>query len=172
MSLAALVRWLNELPVSVALRESELAFPLTEAIHLLGLAISVGTIMFVDLRLLGLIMRKERVRDLISRLEPWAIFGFVIMFVTGGLLFLGKPENYYPTSPFRIKMLLLPLAGLNVLFFHKKVYPNVAQWDDAETPPGAARLVGAVSAVLWIVIIVLGRWTAYYSDELFSRGAQ
>jgi hypothetical protein len=172
MSLAALIHWLNELPFSIALRESELAFPLTEAIHLLGLGISVGTIMFIDLRLLGLTMRKERLTDLVSRLEPWAIWGFVVMFISGILLFLGKPDNYYPTSPFRIKMLLLPLAGLNVLFFHKKVYPNVSQWDLAESTPGAARFVGAVSAVLWVVIIVLGRWTAYYSDELFTRGAQ
>jgi hypothetical protein len=169
MSLAELIHWLNELPFSVSLRESELAFPVTEAVHLLGLAISVGTIMWVDLRLMGLAMRRERVSDLIARLEPWAIFGFVIMFISGAMLFLGKPESYYPTSPFRIKMLLLPLAGLNVLFFHKKVLPNVAQWDSTETIPWQARFVGAASAGLWVVIIVLGRWTAYYADELFVR---
>lgn len=170
MSLAALIHWLNELPFSVALRESELAFPLTEAIHLLGLAISVGTIMWVDLRLMGLAMRRERVSDLVARLEPWAIFGFVVMFISGGLLFLGKPDNYYPTSPFRLKMLLLPLAGLNVLFFHKKVFPRVAASDSSTAIPWQARFVGAVSAGLWVAIIVLGRWTAYYADELFVRG--
>jgi hypothetical protein len=170
MSLATLIQWLNETPLSVYLRESELAFPLTEAIHLLGLAISVGTILWVDLRLMGLTLRRERVSEVVSRLEPWAIFGFIVMFISGLMLFLSKPENYYTTTPFRIKILLLPLAGLNVLFFHKKIYPSVAQWDQEAVIPWQGRLVGFTSAMLWAVIIVLGRWTAYFADELFRRG--
>jgi len=170
MSLIALIRWLNETPFSIYLRESEVAFPLTEAIHLLGLAISVGLILWVDLRLIGVSMREERVTDLVSRLEPWAMFGFFIMFASGILLFLGKPENYYTTAAFRIKMLLLPLAGLNVVFFHKKVYPDAALWDQKPVVPWRARAVGFVSIGLWLVIIVLGRWTAYFADELFRRG--
>ena len=169
MSLLAIVQWLNETPLSVYLRESELAFPLTEAIHLLGLAVSVGTIVWVDLRLMGLSLRRERVSDVVSRLEPWAKLGFVVMFVSGLLLFLGKPENYYTTTPFRIKMLLLPLAGLNILFFHKRVYPNVAQWDRDAVVPWQGRMVGSASVILWLAIIVLGRWTAYFADELFRR---
>ena len=91
------------------------------------------------------------------------------MFISGLLLFLGKPENYYTTTPFRIKMLLLPRAGLNVAFFHKKVYPNVTQWDQDRVAPWQGRLAGSVSVMLWAVIIVLGRWTAYFADELFRR---
>jgi putative copper export protein len=169
VSLLPLIQWLNETPISVYLRESELAFPLTEAIHLIGLAISVGAIMWVDLRLIGLTMRRERVSDVVSRMEPWAVCGFAVMFVSGLLLFLGKPENYYNTTAFRIKVLLLPLAGLNVLYFHKSVYPHVGSWDDAEVIPRRAKIVGCVSATLWVVIIVLGRWTAYFADELFGR---
>ena len=164
-----LIHWLNETPLSIYLRESELAFPLTEAIHLLGLAISVGTILWVDLRLMGLCMRGERVSDVVGRLERWAMAGFVVMFISGLLLFIGKPENYYSTTAFRIKMLLLPLAALNVVFFHKRVYTSVAQWDLAAVAPWQGRFVGLVSATLWVVIIVLGRWTAYFADELFGR---
>ena len=72
MSLLALFRWLNETSLSIYLRESEVAFPLTEAVHLLGLAISVGTVMWVDLRLMGICMRGERVTDVVSRLETIA----------------------------------------------------------------------------------------------------
>lgn len=169
MSLLAVVHWLNETPFSVYLRESEVAFPLTEAVHLLALAVSVGTIMWVDLRLLGVAMRDEPVTEVVSRLEPWAIGGFVVMFISGILLFLGKPDNYYTTMPFRIKMLLLPLAGLNVLFFHRSVYPKVGHWDKEAALPWQARFVGFTSVILWIVIIVLGRWTAYFADELFQR---
>src|SRR5579872_1900718 len=169
MSLLALIHWLNETAFSVYLRESEVAFPLAEAIHLLGLAISVGTIMWVDLRLLGVFLRGESVKDLVTRLEPWAIGGFVVMFISGFLLFLGKPENYYGTTPFRLKMLLLPVAGLNVLFFHQSVYRSVLRWDKEAAIPWQARFVGFTSMTLWLVIIVLGRWTAYFADELFQR---
>ena len=169
MSLLSLVKWLNETPLSIYLRESELAFPLTEAIHLLGLAISVGTILWVDLRLMGLAMRGERVTDVVGRIEPWAKFGFVVMFLSGLGLFIGKPENYYSTTAFRVKMCLLPLAALNVVVFHKRIYSSVAQWDLAAAVPWQSRLTGLVSAALWVVIIVLGRWTAYFADELFQR---
>ncbi len=160
MSFLSLVQWLNETPLSIYLRESEVAFPVTEA---------VGTILWVDLRLMGLCMRRERVTDVVGRLEPWAKFGFVVMFISGLFLFIGKPANYYSTTAFRIKMALLPLAALNVVLFHKRVYVNAGQWDTEAVLPWQGRLVGLVSATLWVVIIVLGRWTAYFADELFQR---
>lgn len=166
----SLIQWLNGTSWSLYLRESELAFPLTEAIHLIGLGISVGTIMWVDLRLLGLTMRRERATDVIGRLEPWAFCGFIVMFISGIVLFLGKPENYYTTTAFRIKMMMLPLAGLNVLFFHKRVYPHVAEWDEGAVVPWQGRLVGFVSMTLWLAIIIAGRWTAYFADPLYTAG--
>ncbi|PYR78019.1 MAG: hypothetical protein DMF87_14990 [Acidobacteria bacterium] len=167
MSLVALVHWINETAFSQYLRESELAFPLTEAIHLIGLGISVGTIVWVDLRLMGKVMRDVRISEVVSRLQPWAIGGFTVMMLSGLLLFLGKPDNYYSTAAFKLKMLLLPLAGLNVLVFHRRVFPNVARWDEGVAAPWQGRMVGAVSMSLWIVIIVLGRWTAYFADPLY-----
>ena len=161
------MHWLNETAISQNLRESEIAFPLTEAIHLLGLGISVGTILWVDLRLLGRVVPQVRVTEVLSRLEPWAKAGFAVMFISGLLLFLGKPDNYYATGAFKLKMVLLPLAGLNVLFFHKRVFPLVAAWDASPSPPWQSRMVGVVSMSLWIVIIVLGRWTAYFADPLY-----
>jgi len=165
--LAALVHWINETAFSQYLRESETAFPLTEAIHLIGLGISVGTIVWIDLRLMGKVMRDVRISEVVSRLEPWAIGGFTVMMLSGLFLFLGKPDNYYGTTAFKLKMLLLPLAGLNVLFFHRRVFPNVEQWDEGVVPPWQGRMVGAVSMSLWVVIIVLGRWTAYFADPLY-----
>jgi hypothetical protein len=164
---ADLVHWINETAFSQYLRESELAFPLTEAIHLIGLGISVGTIIWVDLRLMGKVMRDVRVTEVVSRLEPWAVGGFLIMLVSGIFLFLGKPDNYYGTAAFKLKMLLLPVAGLNVLFFHSRVFPGVARWDDRAVPPWQGRLVGSVSISVWLAIIVLGRWTAYFADPLY-----
>jgi hypothetical protein len=167
VTLPGLIHWVNETAFSQYLRESEVAFPLTEAIHLIGLGISVGVVLWVDLRLLGLGMKRARLTEIVARLEPWAIGGFVVMFVSGFLLFLGKPENYYSTTAFKVKMILLPFAGLNVLFFHKRILPGVARWDQAAVAPWQGRLVGIVSITLWIIIIVLGRLTAYFADPIY-----
>jgi hypothetical protein len=167
VTLVDLVHWVNETAFSQYLRESEVAFPLTEAIHLIGLGISVGTILWVDLRLLGRVMTHVRVSEVVSRLEPWAKAGFAVMIASGLLLFLGKPDNYYSTGQFKLKMMLLPLAGLNVLLFHTRVFPTVAQWDESPVPPWQSRIVGAISMSLWVMIIVLGRWTAYAADPLY-----
>lgn len=167
MSLLDVVHWLNETAFSLYLRESELAFPLTEAVHLIGLGVSVGIVLWIDLRLLGVGLTRVRVTELAGRLQPWAVGGFVIMFISGVLLFVGKPDNYYSTAAFRIKMALLPLAGLNVLFFQKQVWPGVAAWDEGGAVPWRGRLAGFVSLTLWIVIIVLGRWTAYFADPIY-----
>jgi hypothetical protein len=168
LTLLPFIHWLNESQFSTYLRGSELAFPLTEAIHLIGLGISVGIILWIDLRLLGVSLKREPVTEVIARLEPWAVRGFVVMVLSGILLFLGKPDSYYATSTFKIKMLLLPVAGLNVLFFHKRVLANIGQWDNASSPPWQAKMVGAVSIILWLVIMILGRFTAYLADPLYT----
>ena len=64
-----------------------------------------------------------------------------------------------PLEPFREDMLVL--TGLNVWYFHAKVYPGVAEWDDAAVAPWRAKMVGVVSMFLWFGIIIAGRWTAY-----------
>jgi len=67
-------------------------------------------------------------------------------------------------------MMMLPLAGLNVLFFHKKVYPHVAEWNESADVPWQSRLAGFVSMTLWLAIIIAGRWTAYFADPLYTAG--
>jgi Zn-dependent protease len=168
LSLAAVIHWLNETSWSNHLRSSELAFPITEATHLIGLGISVGIVLWIDLRLLGVCLKRVSVKELVTRLEPWAMRGFVVMFISGLLLFFSKPDTYYGTWAFRVKMAALPLAGLNVLLFHKRVLPSIGHWDESGSVPWQAKLVGGVSIALWLAIMVLGRLTAYMADPLYS----
>ena len=161
MHLLPLFEWMNQIPFSVWLREEDWPFPVIETIHLLGLGLSVGTIMWVDLRLLGLVTRQHKVSDIVGQLEPLAIVGFIVMFLSGLLLFIAEPLKCYNTVAFQLKVVMLLLTGLNVWYFHAKVYPGVAAWDDAAAVPRPARMVGLVSMVLWFGIIIAGRWTAY-----------
>lgn len=162
MSVFSFMRWLNDTSWSTALREGDNAFPTIESVHILALAFSVGTILIVDLRLMGLVFRRVRASDLIDQLEPWAIGGFIAMFVSGILLFYAEPLKAYTTLAFRIKMVLLVFAGLNVWGFHKGIYQRIQDWDEAMVLPWQAKMTGYLSLTLWLAIIVCGRWTAYF----------
>jgi hypothetical protein len=156
------VQILNDSSWSIYLRESDWPFAIIETIHILALGLSVGTILWVDLRLVGLAMKRERVSDVISSLAPWATSGFIIMFLSGTLLLLSEPMKCYTRLSFRLKVVMLILAGLNVLYFHSRVQRSIAEWDEDVVLPWRARMVGYLSLALWLGIIIAGRWTAYF----------
>jgi hypothetical protein len=162
MFLLHFVQWLNETPWSVFLRESDWPFPIIETVHILGLGLSVGTIMWVDLRLVGLAMRRQRASDVVSQFERWAIGGFIVMFISGALLLFAEPLKAYTRLSFRLKMVMLILAGLNVLYFETRVRRTLREYDTAVALPWRAQMVGYVSLVLWLGIIFCGRWMAYF----------
>ena len=159
----SLFQWLNETSWSVYLRESDYPFFIIETAHVLALGFSVGTILWVDLHLIGRSMRRKRAADVIGQFEPLAKGGFVVMFISGFLLFLAEPLKCYITTAFRLKVIMLLFAGLNVWYFHSKVYPSLLEWHDARTLPWQAKIVGVLSMMLWLGIIIAGRWTAYFS---------
>jgi hypothetical protein len=136
-------------------------FPAIETTHVLDLALSVGTIALIDLRLVGVALRRQPVSEVSKQLLPWALGGFAIMFLTGLFLFLSLPMKCYGSIFFRIKMLLLVLAGVNALFYQIVFYPHMSGWDDLPAPPLAVRLVGALSLALWIGVVTAGRTMAY-----------
>lgn len=162
MSPLHFVQWLNSTAWSTYLREADNPFPIIESVHVLALGFSVGTILWVDLRLMGVVFRRVRASQVMKQLEPWAIGGFVAMVVSGLLLFFAEPVKAYINWAFRVKMCLLVLAGLNVWIFHKGIYKRVEEWDANLAVPWQAKLTGCLSLVLWLGIIVCGRWVAYF----------
>jgi hypothetical protein len=153
--------WLAQTQWSVDLHESEIAYSIIESIHVWSLCLFFGLAVIFDLRLLGWILRKVPVSEFSRRLLPWTIAGFVIMAISGTLLFYAIPLRSYQNIFFRFKMLLMLLAGLNVWIFHSRVYPKVATWDSDGIPPRPARIAGALSLALWIGVVVSGRMIAY-----------
>ena len=161
MSLLAWCQWLQDTTFSTAIRTSGYTYPLIEGGHVLGLALSVGTIIWFDLRLLGLTMRRDRVSDVFNQLRPWTTAGFAVMVVTGSLLFASRAGDAYVSMYFRIKAGLLLLGALNIVIFHTTIDRQREQWDAAATPPFRARMAGLLSLVLWFSIIAAGRIMAY-----------
>jgi hypothetical protein len=161
MSLLAFFEQLAETPWSVSIHESEIAYSLIESIHVWSMCLFFGLAVMFDLRLLGWTFQKVPVSEFSRRLLPWTIAGFVVMAISGTLLFYAIPVRSYQNIFFRFKMILLLLAGLNVWIFHSRVYPKVDTWDVDKAPPKPARVAGALSLALWVGVIVSGRMIAY-----------
>lgn len=146
--------------VSTIVRES--AFPYVEGAHVLGLSLSVGTVMWFDLRLLGATMTTRPVSEVFHDLKPWMFTGFGVMFLTGALLFLAHATKAYANSYFRVKLALLILAGLNAAVYHLTIGRHAADWDKSPVPPRAAQAAGLLSLALWFCVVAVGRMLAYH----------
>ena len=161
MSVADICQWLHDTSIGTSIRESLWLFPVIDAIHVLGLGLSIGTIVWFDLRLLGLKMMDRSVSELWRQLMPYAAVGFAVMFISGTLLFWSEAVRAWNSIFFKIKLLALLLAGLNALIFQLTVHRSLALWDKQPIPPIQARIAGLLSLLLWGTIIAAGRTMAY-----------
>lgn len=134
---------------------------LLEGSHVLALMLFAGTIFLVDFRLLGVGFKNTPISVISDRVLPLTVFGFALMVVTGGLLFYAKPLLYYHNLWFRLKLIFLVIAVINIFIFHYKVQKDRDQWDTAPKPPGKARISAMVSILSWIAVIAVGRFIAY-----------
>jgi hypothetical protein len=159
--LLPLLEWLASTRWSIALHESLYMYPLVESTHVLSIMLFAGLTWAMDLRLVGIAFRTVPISEVRLRVLPWIKVGFVVSVATGVLLFYAIPVRNYQNIFFRIKVIMLVLAGLNAWLFHRRVEPRIAQWDLAPITPRGARIAGAASLLLWAGIIVAGRMIAY-----------
>jgi hypothetical protein len=161
LSIDGILTWLAATPWSVALLESQYVWPFIESTHVLTLALFMGTAIVNDLRLLGIGFTAVPVAEVTGRLLRITRMAFAVMAVTGVLLFYSNPVHYYHNVFFRIKAILLVVAGLNIWLFHGRIHRSVTDWAQQAAPPRSARIAGAVSLIAWAGIIVSGRLIAY-----------
>jgi hypothetical protein len=161
MWLSNFLQWLANTPFSITMRESIWAEPIVETIHVLTLTLFLGFAVLLDMRLLGVAMRRRPVSAVLARLNPWLFGGFAVMIASGVLLFVGDPVAFYTTTFFKIKMIMLFLAGLNVLIFNATIGRKTAEWDLNPTTPRGAKMAAVISLVLWVLIVAAGRGIAY-----------
>lgn len=161
MSLMDLAQSIQETDLAVALASSGYFYPIIEGTHVLSLALAVGTIIWIDLRLAGFILRGQSFTRLYSASMPVLLVGFGAMFVTGLLLFYARAADVWGSGYFRVKLMLLALCLINVLVYHFVVNRDVAKWDTDVVPPLKARISGLLSLVLWFSVVTAGRLMAY-----------
>ena len=150
--------WLQNTPLATSVGEDW--FPWVESAHVVCLAAVAGTIFTVDARLLGIASRKLRFTFLSAQLLPWTWGAFIGAVITGALMFAANATSYAGNTPFRIKLVLLLLAGINMLYFQFVTFRTVEKWD-TEVPVPAARAAGMLSILLWSGVVGFGRWIGF-----------
>jgi uncharacterized membrane protein len=152
--------WLEMLPLAARIGESWW-FPLLESVHVLTAMFVVGSIAWVDLRLLGVAARRYPVGRFTREFLIWTWAAFAISLVSGFGMFMTRAAWYVTNRAFQVKVLLLALAAFNMALFHVWGQRGIGAADT--TTSRAARFAGAVSLSLWIGITLAGRWTGHLS---------
>jgi hypothetical protein len=157
MSLLPLFEWCENAGVGEAIRISTWLFPVIEGIHLLGLCVIGGAILLVDMRLLGLGLRRQPIAELARDRRPFLLGSLAVMLVTGLLLFSSEAVKCYYSPAFWFKMTSLMLA----VIFTFTVHQRVTQADDARIGPIKGKLVALISLALWSGVGWGGRWIGF-----------
>ena len=160
MSILNFCHWLERTHGAVAIRESMWMFGALISIHVLSLGVFFGTVAMLDLRLLGRGMRTTPVSDLVDRFLPWTRASFALMALSGALLIWSEAVKCYTSTSFRIKIVLILLAGVNILVFHR-TYRTAASWDQGALLPARAKFAGFLSLLLWTGVLAAGRAIGY-----------
>ena len=147
--------------VADSIRENDNLFPLIESIHVLAISLVVGSILAVDLRLLGFAWTTRPVSRVTRGILPLTWCAFVIAVASGALLLISNATKYLANVYFVAKMILIAIAGLNMLAFHLIGARDQVRWDSEVRPPLAARFAGGLSILLWIAVVTCGRWIGF-----------
>ena len=141
-------------PATNPLNNNEWSFPLLEIIHIVGFAIAIGTIFMVDLRLIGIGMKRQLASQLNKDLGPWTLGGLLAVLMSGPLIFSSDPNLYLNNFSFQFKIVALLVAILYQYTLHRKVALS-------DPSPAVGALVGIFSVALWISVVAGGLFIAF-----------
>jgi len=161
-SLDTFANWLKSTSLSGMILHSQWVWPACETLHFIGLALLVGTVCLLDLRMLG--MAKGLRLAGLHQLTRWGIAGFIINLITGTVFFVGAPFQYVHNVVFHLKLIFMLLAGINALVFEFKILPGMRDLNSEDDAPPAAKVTAAVSLVLWLGVMFLGRMLPFIGE--------
>ena len=151
--------WIQDGAVGRAMRQSIALYPAVEVLHIFGFALLVGSIVALDLRLLGA-GRVLSIAALADHLLPLAVAGFLLAAATGTLLFTTEAVSLVGNPSFQIKLAFLAAAGTNAAVLHGGAWKRVRSW--GAVPARAARVAAALSIAFWAGVLICGRLIAYF----------
>ncbi len=143
------------------IRENDVLFPLIESMHVVAICLVVGSILVVDLRLLGLASIHRSLSRVTSGILPLTWSAFAVAVTSGLLLFISNATKYLGNGYFVAKICLICAAGLNMAIFHGISAKDLPRWENETLLPLPARLAGGLSILLWVSVVICGRWIGF-----------
>ena len=156
-----LISYLESSGLADNIRENDVLFPLIESVHVVAICLVVGSVLAVDLRLLGLASTTRPVSRVIEGILPLTWAAFAVALASGSLLFISNATKYLENGYFVAKMFLIAAAGLNMAIFHLVNGKDLKRWENERRLPFQAKLAGGLSIVLWIAVVACGRWIGF-----------
>ncbi len=153
--------WLEIFSINGFVFEHTWILPAMEVVHYTGHSLTVGAIIYLDLRLLG-INKNFPVKKLSTHIIPLSGLGLMLALLSGTGLFLSDVDRFWANPALKIKLILITIALVNIAVFHFDIFRNVDSWDQDIGPPLSARLGGFFSIVFWLAAIISGRLIAYF----------
>ena len=157
-----IVLWLRATALSQLMTSSQWLWPICETLHFAGLALLIGAAGVFDLRLLG--FARSIPYAAAMQMRPWAAAGILVNVVTGGLFFIGAPDQYINNSAWWAKVLFLAIAMLNIAYFETTQGRRMLEMADTEAPPLAFKVAGAVSIISWLAVVYFGRMLPFIGN--------
>jgi hypothetical protein len=156
--------WLEATAVSKAVTHYSWIWPTCETLHFIGLALLIGNVGLLDLRMLG--AAKGIPLAPLTRLVRWGVLGFVINLLTGIVFFVGAPSQYVNNIAFQLKLLFIVLAGANLAVFNLSgIGRTVGLLGPGDDAPASAKIVAATSLFLWVGIMFWGRMLPFIGNS-------
>jgi hypothetical protein len=153
------LEWLQGTWVGVLVAESLWGYPLLETIHSLGMAMMIGSLGLINLRVLG--YKPELPLFRMQQLLPLAWLGFTLNAISGTLLFTSDAVYFFGKYTFRIKMILIVLGGINAALLGRRVFRDAAAEAPAAVPTASTKWIAATSLAFWLGAVCAGRLIAY-----------
>jgi len=150
--------WLSSTRVSQVIQDISWIIPTVQSLHILSVAVVMSSMAMLDLRLMGLTARRQSVSVMAARLLPRMWIALIVLTITGATLVIAEPARDLPNPAFQLKMAMLVAAIVLTAIVRRNIKKDEGFW---EARPGTARLAAAASLLLWVGIVVAGRWSAY-----------
>ena len=140
--------------------------PISQSFHILGICVVAASIVMVNLRILDVAVPSQSVSEMISRLMPWAWWALLVNVLTGSLFVVARPLRYYfnPVATIKFSLLVPAVAMAFVVYWLNR--KEAGYWEVSSSRRMLAKAMAIVSLVLWVGVILAGRWIAY-SEYLF-----
>jgi hypothetical protein len=158
--------WLTQTPLNVVFSdttrlETWLIIPISQTIHILGVAIVMTAVGMLNLQLLGVRVTKPSFADLSARWMPWIWSAMVVLFITGAVQTIAEPTRELMNNTFRIKIVMLLIAVAITVVYRAQVKKDAKYWERSGERRALAYALASISLVLWLGIVAAGRLIAY-----------